>query len=382
MKKRILFVAVAIFLLAVPLVLVVASTTAGPALRRIANWEPQVSSPSAPEERFPRAVVPEPVYDFGVMDPLQTATHAFVIHNHGAGPLRLRRGSTTCKCTLSEIDRRVIAPGESAEVALSWNTGRKYERYDHRATVLTNDPQQPELQLRIRGVVRADLRAEPQELILARVEPNKPSRISGIVYTQLTTPFEIVRACCTIDGSSVSFEPAAPSILADLAAIGGYRIDVELPAGLSSGRLGAMVQLTARREGDKHEETLEIPLVANVIRRLAVYGPGIDETGTVDLGRLKPGEGTKRRLVLKVRDELPEIGVRDIDVDPSFLRVDVTPYETATSTAGLYHLDIEVPADAPECVLLGSEPGSIRIDVDHPRIDDLSLYVRLLIQRR
>jgi hypothetical protein len=307
MRKRILVLALAIPLLAAPFLLVMVSTASGPALLRIANLEP---SPPTQEDPPPRVVVPEPEHEFGVMDPLQSASHAFALHNQGEGPLRLWRGSTTCKCTLSEIDKRVIPPGESGEVVLTWNTGRKHQRYDHSATVMTNDPERPELQLHVRGVVRADLRAEPEELILTRVEPNQPSRISGLVYTQLPKPFEIVHASCTLDGSSVSFEPASSAALEELAATGGYRIHVELPAGLSSGQVDGMVQLTARREGAETDETLEIPLVAKVLRRLAVYGPAVDETGTVDLGRLRPGQRAKHRLLLKVRDEQPEIVVR------------------------------------------------------------------------
>jgi hypothetical protein len=379
MKKPFVLLAILIPLLGVPLLLVVAATTSGPEFLRIANPD---SHPSEAEHAsLPHIVVPEPEHDFGVMDPLQSASHVFVIHNRGEGPLRLWRGSTTCKCTLSEIDKRVIPPGESGEVVLTWNTGRKHQRYDHSATVMTNDPERPELRLHVRGVVRADLRADPEELILTRVEPNQPSRISGLVYTQLPKPFEIVQASCTLDGSTVLFEPASSVQLADLAATGGYRIDVELPAGLDSGQVDGMVQLTARREGEETKETLEIPLVAKVLRRLAVYGPAVDETGTVDLGRLRPGQGAKHRLLLKVRDEQPEIIVRGITVEPAFIQVQVTPYQTATSASGLYHLDIEVPTDSPDCVLLGPDTGSIRIDVDHPRITDLSLKIRLAIKK-
>ncbi|MCL4200929.1 MAG: DUF1573 domain-containing protein [Pirellulaceae bacterium] len=378
MKKRILLFALAIPLIAAPILLVVASASSGPSLLRIAS--PESTSPTA-DDAVPRVFVQESEYDFGVMDPLQSASHAFVIRNQGDGPLRLRRGSTTCKCTLSEVDTRLIPPGGSGEVVLTWNTGRKHQRYDHSATVLTNDPERPELQLHVRGVVRADLRAEPETLVLMRVEPNQPSRVSGLVYTQLPAPFEIVHASCTLDGSSVSFEPASPAALEDLAATGGRQIHVELPTGLDSGQVDGMVQLTVRREGQETDETVEIPLVAQVLRRLAVYGPAVDETGTVDLGRLRPGQGAKHRLLLKVRDEQPEIIVRGIEVEPAFIQVKVTPYHTATSAAGLYHLDIEVPTDAPECVLLGPDAGLIRIEIDHPRIPDLSLNVQLLVKR-
>jgi hypothetical protein len=116
-----------------------------------------------------------------------------------------------------------------------------------------------------------------------------------------------------------------------------------------------------------------------VIRRLAVYGPGIDDTGTVDMGILAPRQGRKRRLFMKLRDEQPEMVVERIETTPDFLQVSVTPYRADSRATGLYRLDIAIPADAPECGYRGTELGKIRLAIDHPRVEELTLKASFAI---
>jgi len=380
MNRRTILLTLAIPVLGAPLLLVLASHSPRRSTE-LRNSPAELAASPADVAAAPRAVVIEPEYNFGIMDPLQEASHAFAIRNDGAGPLELRLGSTTCKCTLSKISQRVIQPGESGEVVLTWNSGRKHPYYDHGATILTNDPTRPQLQLRVRGVVRVQLRAAPTEILLPRVEPDQPSAGSCLIYTQLKTPFQIVQVSCTLDGSQVSFQPATPAALAELEATSGYRVDVQLPAGLPQGQVQGMVQIAFQRDGEQTVETIEVPLIARVLRRLAIYGPAIDGTGTIDLGVVPQGQGAKQRLLMKVRDEEPLLSVREIVVQPSFVKVQITPYKTETTAAGLYHLDIELPPDAPECVYHGSQLGELRMGIDHPRIPDLTLKIRLAVKR-
>lgn len=65
---------------------------------------PQEKPPAATSaEAKPKAVAAELLHDFGVMNPLTMGRHEFVIRNEGAAALVLRKGPTTCKCTLSNV---------------------------------------------------------------------------------------------------------------------------------------------------------------------------------------------------------------------------------------------------------------------------------------
>ena len=59
----------------------------------------------------PVAVAEDTTFDFGVMDPLTSGTHKFVIRNKGTAPLKLAKGPTSCKCTLGTVANGYLEPG-------------------------------------------------------------------------------------------------------------------------------------------------------------------------------------------------------------------------------------------------------------------------------
>src|SRR5688500_8060497 len=66
------------------------------------------------------AVVNGEMHDFGKMDRNAKESHAFIIRNEGDAPLKLEKGETTCKCTVSDLKGNSLAPGEETEVLLEW----------------------------------------------------------------------------------------------------------------------------------------------------------------------------------------------------------------------------------------------------------------------
>jgi hypothetical protein len=345
---------------------------------RLDNVGQSVSSEPHP----PRVVVDHATHDFGTMDPLTTGSYSFVIRNEGSGPLKLTAGSTTCKCTVSELTRSVIEPGGSGSVRLTWNTGRGRPVYAHSATILTNDPKQKSIQLQIRGVVRVQLGAAPPEIVLDGVEPDQPQTVSTWIYSQIWDGLQVEQVTCSSDELRWEVEPVDPSERPALKAKSACRLSLTLPAGLPEGFFREVVTCQVRPSASGKVETLEISLSGKVLRRLALYGPGIDASGTLDLGVLPTGQGKDCRLVLKVRDAVPELTVRDIETTPDFLDVELDPYETSSAATGLYHLNISVPQSAPACTFLHGEAGRIKLAIDHPRIGDLELRVRFAVIAR
>lgn len=328
---------------------------------------------------LPKARVSGSPHDFGIMDPLTVGTHDFVIRNDGDAPLKLEAGSTTCKCTLGKIAKPIIPPGGTSVVRLTWNTGRKHKIYAHSATIRTNDPFKRTIDLKINGIVRVQLGSIPNEFVLPQVEPDKPATTTGVVYSQIWGEFAVKEVTCSIDGATWEIEPVDCETLESLEAKSGYHVTVTVPKGLPSGHFNDQLHLKVLPSGKKKPESLDLTLSGRVIRRLAVYGPGVETTGTIDLGILRPRERLKRRLMMKVRDDQPELTVGRIETTPDFLQVNVTPQDADNRANGLYYLDIVIPEDAPECAYRGSKLGQICLAIDHPRIEDLALKARFAI---
>lgn len=358
---------------------------------------------AAQEGRLPRAVAEEREYDFGVMNPLTMGRHTFVIRNEGQGPLQLAKGGTTCKCTLSKVSEGIVEPGGQAEVTLEWNTGR-HSTYSHGATIKTNDPNCRTIGFRVKGAVRTRIGSTRGALVFAQVDPDTAATIETVVYSQMWSDLPLADVSCSLEGATWEIEPAGEERLKPLEALAGYVVRVTTPDNLPSGNFQGVFRLEfaippeerlasdagqqvdtqqeeARQETEEQvaPEVLELALEGRVPRRLAVYGPEIETDGTVDFGLVNEGRAKKVRLLMKVRDREREISVKRVDVRPEFVQVTITPFG-GEDRRGMYYLDLEIPADAPRCHHLDVRKlGELHIEIDHPRIDALTLKLRLAV---
>ncbi|MEQ8789439.1 MAG: DUF1573 domain-containing protein [Pirellulaceae bacterium] len=371
---------------------------------------------------LPRVLADQREYDFGVMNPLTMGSHTFHVRNEGDGPLHLRKGGTTCKCTLSNVTNNLVQPGETAEVTLAWNTGR-HTSYSHGATILTNDPENTRLEFRVHGAVRTRVGSAHKSLLFAGLEPDTRGVAETVVYTQMWNDLPLGEVTCTLEGATWEIEPAGERLLTPLEATAGYIVRLHTPDDLPSGMfqgvlrmnfdiaeqdrvLGDAAKVTAENETAESEiaenetaesenaenqiaeqagaeadegETFELLFSGNVIRRLSVYGDEIDAAGRVDFNVVTEGRGRKLRLLMKVRDKERELSVKRVDVRPEFVKATVTPFG-GEDRRGLYYLDLEVPEDAPTCHHLDPrKQGELKIEFDHPRIEQLVLKLRLAV---
>jgi hypothetical protein len=116
-----------------------------------------------------------------------------------------------------------------------------------------------------------------------------------------------------------------------------------------------------------------------VLRRLAVYGEGIDDTGTINFGVLPCGVEHKLNFIVKVRDELSTLTVRDLHVTPDFIGVRLEPISDSSAPENLYRLTVTLPATASPCVYRVQRFGKIHFEFDHPRIIELTLAVDFVL---
>ncbi|MFW6170667.1 MAG: DUF1573 domain-containing protein, partial [Planctomycetota bacterium] len=111
------------------------------------------------------------VHDFGTMRRHAKDNHTFVIKNAGKSPLLLDIKRSTCKCTVGELDRDRIPPGETEDIDVEWEAKLSpgSPEFLQEIDVGTNDPENPLISLAIKGYVIEPLRALPTELVLGRV---------------------------------------------------------------------------------------------------------------------------------------------------------------------------------------------------------------------
>jgi hypothetical protein len=327
----------------------------------------------------PVAVASETFHNLGVIDPTDECEHEFVIRNEGNAPLRLARGGTSCDCTMSHLPEGEIPPGAQVPVRVTTKLDKQEGEFNHSASILTNDPKRPSIALRIAGVVRKYVAAHPPGLSLGSIKRGQPQSAETVVYSEVWDDFNIsdVRA----SNPELEWEIAAvePASLQSLGAKSGHRIKVTLPPRTSSGSIHERLELLASPGADAPARSLVIDIAALVKSRMYLEGPKYNGVlGVLNLGPLAFGEGASSRLIWTVNDEHRHLEIKEIQVDPPFLRVDAAPIGKEGIRFGIYRIEVTVPKDAPTCNYC-IEKAKVVVLTDHPVIPRVSFQAAFAI---
>jgi len=348
---------------------------------------PKGRPPGSPR---PKAVVPHPIHDFGNMDAHASGSYGFEVRNTGGVPLRLTKGSTSCKCTITDLEEAEVPPGGSVKVTVMW-TGKDFlGPFTQTATVFTNDPENPELTLTIKGRITVSVRAQPAEVVFSRVALGDTVSGRVKVYGYRSEPLKIsgVRLDdpTTAAFYQVSYEPIPPDeVMAEPGATGGYLVRVTVKSGLP---LGAFQQKILVTTNLKEVPTLAIPVRGMVGSEVAIVGGhGWDEkSGVLSFGVVDPREGAEGTLRIRVGGpRCKEVTVKPVQIDPpDLLSVAVGQVNVLSSgQVAVVPLTISIRKGSRPANYLGPDPsnyGRITIETNHPDARQLQILVRFAVE--
>ncbi|NLX98244.1 MAG: DUF1573 domain-containing protein [Rhodopirellula sp.] len=332
-------------------------------------------------ELAPKAVVDKSVHVFGVVDPTVDCRHTFTIRNEGEAPLELAKGATTCKCTTSEIPAAPVPPGMAASITVASKLQEEGD-FSHAALILTNDSANPSIELRIRGSVRKRLASLPTAVVVPSVRRNNPIGGEFTVYSQVWDDFVVQGVKCSQEDSQWEMEPADAAVLKACDAKSGYQFRVTLPPKNKGGRFADWIELSVLSPEDVDKpRSMKVPITGSVPATIELAGKKFNGiSGILDLGPLRPREGAREEMVLTVYDEHRNITVREIKTKPDFLSVKLNRC-AAVESAGLYAVEIEIPANAPPCNWF-TEKGEVSIVTDHPTVPEVNFKVAFAVLSR
>lgn len=92
-------------------------------------------------------------YDFGKMAQRSKVEHDFVFKNAGKDNLIIRKIKASCGCTAVSPKDTVIEPGKTSSIKAIFSSGTRKGRQNKSITVITNDPKNSRIILRIAGEV-------------------------------------------------------------------------------------------------------------------------------------------------------------------------------------------------------------------------------------
>lgn len=97
----------------------------------------------------------EEEYDFGTISEGEKVEYAFSFTNTGDAPLFIAAATASCGCTVPEVPEEPIAPGESSEIKVIFDSQGKVSDDLTKTITVTANTTPAKTQLTLKGVVKA-----------------------------------------------------------------------------------------------------------------------------------------------------------------------------------------------------------------------------------
>ncbi len=329
-------------------------------------------------------------YDFGTMRHGETMSREFIFRNIGTGPLNLDMGGSTCKCTVGDLDQSILQPGEQTVVKLTWTAQSIIADFGQSATVITTDPQNTEVRLRVRGQIVDSFVVEPGFIALDDVPASegvtrvfhvfsyleKSETLTDFLWTNENTA-EFVK----IDFKQVDVDPA--KFPKHRQALRAYEVTLSLQPGLPIGPLNSRIQFSTDQGDDVGR--LDVPVEAHVVSDISLFGGDSfnAKLSIVQLGNVQSSQGASVTVMLAIqgsqRDSIvPEI----VSVKPAeSLNVRIGEPRTGRRRT-TFPIHFEVPMGAPEAYYPGNSKdsfGKVLVRTNHEIAREIPIYVRMVV---
>jgi hypothetical protein len=331
--------------------------------------------------------VEQPTHEFGEMDQTEVGRHTFVIYNAGNGPLKLGQGTASCSCTIANISRNDIPPGETAEVTVEWRPANFFGELNKTVTFPTNDPDKKSLVLTIHGHVLAPLRLDPPNISFHGMSSKETVERTANLLVYKEEPCEILGFEWGTKKTAEHFGLIYEAIPAEeLAAMNpkpksGYKLTFVARKGMPTGPL---VQTVAIKTSLK-PEPISVPIYGHVTAEITLIGP---REFKPDMNLLYLGtvpEGTEKRVdmsMLLVGSHRSSTKFTVKKVVPEELQVTFGEPKHVYGGNSLVPIKIVLPKTAKQQAWLSSQPeemGEIVLGTTHPDYPELRILVRVAV---
>lgn len=359
---------------------------------RLAPPAATLASATPIDGKVPRALVDRTVHNFGRVARDSRVRHAFKVSNIGTAPLTLKSGGTTCtKCTIAELARNELQPGESTEVTVEYLPTVAQPNFRQTATLLTNDPDQPRIELNIFGQVASPYTVTPESLVLSRFSATEPVKSDIKIQVFVSDKVELVSHQLASAQSASHFDvqsrPMAADQLTEEGAKCGLLVTVTIKPGLPLGPVRQTIRLELALAGVEQHPQIEIPVEGTVDADISIAGPGWDpDRGLLTLGAVKSTAGASRDLFLLVRGEHRQnLSVKPAKVVPEWLQVSLgEPSELKGGAVVKIPLRITIPPNSPVVNHSGTSVGKfaeVELETSHPDVPKIRMLIKFAIEQ-
>ena len=359
-----------------------------PPLDRVTVSLPVESGPGRP-----KALVDGGYHQFGAVERDTKIRHVFRITNMGDAPLMLKGRGTSCtRCTIAELSKQVVPPGESSEVTIEYTTSQYQPQFRQYATILTNDPAMPIIDLTIAGTVSTRFQIVPSTVSLANVSANETRTTEIKVLSYLTDEvglegytFEKTELASYFD---VTSGPLPQDQFGDDKAKSGCLLKVTLKPGLPLGPFRQTIRLELKTPGSASATVVDLPIDGTIDSDMSIVGRGWNnDAHRLAIGSVKSSTGATRKLFVVLRGpDRHNVKITPAAITPEWLKVTLgEPSELKSSAGGgvtQIPLSIEIPPGQPPVNHLGTDQGKyaeVILETTLPDVKQFRMYVQFVV---
>ena len=180
-----------------------------------------ISAVSFAQLMGPKLLVQPINHDFGTIEQGEKVTHVFVLTNNGGDLLTILNVQTSCGCTAAKPEKNELAPGESTNLKVTFNSTGRHGAQKKNITIKSNDPENPLMILKISGTVVMSKNPEAKVPVLyfseTKHDYGKVKEGNVVEYTfkfrnkgVATLKIKDVRTSCGCTAALVSSEKLEP----------------------------------------------------------------------------------------------------------------------------------------------------------------------------
>lgn len=300
----------------------------------------------------PKILVSDESLDFGEIKQLEYKTKAISIFNDGSGDLKILGFQTDCACTPVVVGKKNLKPNESTDVSVTFTSNLESGPIEGRFIVLSNDPENKKVEIKIKGSVRPEYIFEPTVLnfgVYGRGDPEKnlvlsikPDVAKGLNIKSIQCDNPNFKVTC----QNKEYQEKEP-----------VRIQVRMDKSMPAGRFKAQLKI---QTDNKRIPEWKIPIIGVVKGEIEVF-PTICTFGNVKVGE------TKSCLVDVTKQFSGELRIMNVVIAQEFIKYKVLPMEDKSG----YQIKLILTHKAPP----GRIDTQIKIVTDPPGEEEFLVRV-------
>jgi hypothetical protein len=308
-----------------------------------AEAKPEAKKADAKSAASPKISIDPMNKDVGTVAKGEKIDAVFIVKNDGVADLVISDARPSCGCTVASFDK-TIKPGQTGKISASVDTKNFSGPITKTVSVVSNDPEQPQVNLTIKAIVKPFVEVEPQQFI----------RFSAVKGDTAENSLILVSA-------EKGFHPtvgdmAQPYVKAEVLPAGEkekiagrqgdqYRLHVSLLSSAPEGLLNVPIKI---KTGVEKQPELDVP-VSGIVRARVAVTPAV-----VQFGNFTPGKDTISRNVI-ITNNKPSDSVKVLKAESTISGISA---EVVPMTEGVNYTIVLKPSDS---LKKGAFDGKVKI---------------------